>query len=52
MTTKNLKNSGAIVGALMTMLCTNTSPHMVKWYMATYVILLISLWLGDEQDTH
>lgn len=52
MTTKNVKNIGAVLGALSTMICTATTPHMVKWFLSIYVIMLIAEWLGNEDSTH
>lgn len=47
----DLKNMLATVGFITTMLCTSTTPHMVRWYTILYVIYLVALWLGNDEDT-
>lgn len=50
MNTKNLKNILAMIGYTSTILCVSTTPHMVKWYIGLYVIYLIAVWLGHEDE--
>lgn len=50
MTTKNLKNVLALTGFMITSICMSAVPYMVKWFMALYVIYLISIWLDSNED--
>lgn len=50
METKNLKNVLAFTGFTITMICVSAVPYMVKWFMALYVLYLVSIWLGDSEE--
>lgn len=52
MTIKSLKNVIAFTGFMITMGCVYGLPHMVKWFMALYIIHLIAIWLGNDDSTH
>ena len=41
--TRKLKNSLALIGYLMTIICISTTPQMVRWYMNMYVIYLVAI---------
>lgn len=51
MTTKNVKNLSVLLGGMTAMICTTTTPHMVKWLLSIYVIMLIAEWMGNNEDT-
>lgn len=48
--TRKLKNILALIGYIMTILCISTTPYMVRWYMSMYVIYLVAIWLGHNED--
>ena len=50
MTTRNVKNLLACLGFLFTMWCIVAVPHMVKWLMSMYIIYLVAIWLGHEDN--
>lgn len=50
MTIKNLKNVLAFTGFAITMICVSTVPYMVKWFIGLYVLYLVSIWLGDDEE--
>ena len=50
MNTKNLKNTLAMIGYVTTLICISTTPYMVKWYLAMYVIYLVAVWLGHDKE--
>lgn len=51
MTTKNVKNLSVLLGGMTAMICTTATPHMVKWMLSIYVIMLIAEWMGNDEDT-
>ena len=52
MTIRKIKNILALIGYVATILCISATPQLVKWYMSMYVIYLVAIWLGhnDEED--
>lgn len=46
----NIKNICALIAFVSTIICLTIVPHMVKWLLAFYVINLIAIWLGDEDE--
>lgn len=51
MTTRNVKNLSVLLGGMTAMICTTATPHMVKWILSIYVIMLIAEWMGNDEDT-
>lgn len=52
MSTRNLKNILAMLGYIVTCVCISSTPYMVRWYLALYVIYLIAVWLGHDSEDH
>lgn len=52
MTIRKIKNILALIGYVATVQCISATPQLVKWYMSMYVIYLVAIWLGnnDEED--
>lgn len=50
---KIVKNILAFLGFMFNMWCIVALPHMVKWLMSIYVLYLVAIWLGhnDDEDT-
>lgn len=46
----NLKNICVTIAFVSTIIALCITPHMVKWLLAFYVIQLIAIWLGDEDE--
>lgn len=47
---RKIKNVIALVGYVTTVICISTTPQMVKWYLSMYVIYLVAIWLGHEEE--
>lgn len=47
---RKIKNVLALVGYVTTVICISTTPQMVKWYLSMYVIYLVAIWLGHEEE--
>lgn len=50
MNIRNVKNIMDTIAFVATLICVSATPHMIKWYLALYVIFLVSIWLTDEKD--
>lgn len=47
---QKIKNILALIGYVTTLICISTTPHMVKWYLSMYVIYLVAIWLGHQDE--
>lgn len=45
-----VKNILAFLGFVFTMNCIVALPHMVKWLISLYILYLISIWLGHDEN--
>lgn len=45
-----IKNICALIAFVSTIIAMYIIPHMVKWLLAFYVINLIAIWLGEEDE--
>lgn len=45
-----VKNILAFLGFVFTMYCIVTLPHMVKWLLSLYIIYLVAIWLGHNEN--
>lgn len=45
-----VKNILAFLGFVFTMHCIVALPHMVKWLLSLYIIYLIAIWLGHNEN--
>lgn len=52
MTIRKVKNIMALIGYVATLICISATPQMVKWYMGMYVIYLVAIWLGHNDEEH
>lgn len=49
---RKIKNVLALIGYVTTILCISATPQMVKWYLSMYVIYLVAIWLGHNDEDH
>ena len=49
MMTRNIKNLCLLIGFITTLICVSTTPYMIKWYLALFIMYLVALWLSEEQ---
>lgn len=47
---QKIKNVLALIGYIATLICISAVPHMVKWFLSMYVIYLVAIWLGHEEQ--
>ncbi len=53
MTLRKIKNLLVGLGYVTTLLYITSTPHLVRWFVILYVIYVVTLWLGNnEEDTH
>lgn len=45
-----VKNILAFLGFVFTMYCIVALPHMVKWLLSLYIIYLVAIWLGHNEN--
>lgn len=50
MSVRKIKNILALIGYITTLICISTTPQLVKWYLSMYVIYLVAIWLGHEEQ--
>lgn len=46
----NMKNLCALLAFVSTVIGVCVQPQLVKWLLAFYIIELIAIWLGDENE--
>lgn len=46
----HVKNLCALVGYVSTIICIVNCPHLVKWLLSIYIIYLVAIWLGNEDE--
>lgn len=46
----HVKNICALVGFVSTLYCITEQPQLVRWMLSAYIIYLIALWLGNDED--
>lgn len=47
---KVVKNILAFLGFMWTTWCIVALPHMVKWLLSLYIIYLVAIWLGHNDE--
>ena len=47
---RKIKNVLALIGYVTTLICISAVPHLVKWFISMYVIYLVAIWLGHENE--
>ena len=47
---RKVKNICALLAYVATIIGVSTTPYMIRWYLALFVIYLVALWLGHEDD--
>lgn len=45
-----IKNILAFLGFMWTMWCIVALPHMCKWLLSLYIIYLVAIWLGHNEN--
>ena len=52
MNIRSLKNVLALLGYVVTIIAICIVPYMVKWLLSMYVIYLVAVWMGHNEDDH
>lgn len=46
----HVKNLCALCGYVSTIVCITACPWLVKWLLASYIVYLVAIWLGDDDN--
>lgn len=49
---RKIKNVLALIGYVTTIICISATPQMCRWYLSMYVIYLVAIWLGHNEEEH
>lgn len=49
---RKIKNVLALIGYVTTIICISATPQMARWYLSMYVIYLVAIWLGHNEEEH